>query len=75
VTRNDPRPRRNEPRRRGSLAAKLTAARLVAGLTQAQLADRLGSDVTSVRRWETEATMPRGLYLRAVERFIARSKR
>lgn len=40
-------------------ARRLRAARENAGLTQGQLADRIGRDWASVQRWETEKTSPR----------------
>lgn len=45
------------PRDRGN-ASPIAAARMAAGLTQAQLADRIGCRQKDVSRWETGARSP-----------------
>ena len=67
--REAPRPPRG--RRRTKLARELTAARLHAGLTQAALAQRLGVGLSTLQTWERGTAKPHGLYLRAVEAFLA----
>ena len=64
-------PRASRSKRSG-LGRRLTAARLDAGLTQEQLAKRLGADLSTLQRWELGESEPRGLYRRAVEKFLAR---
>jgi transcriptional regulator with XRE-family HTH domain len=66
--RDAPRPAR-APRPAG-LARRLTAARLRAGLTQAELAEQLGCSVGAVRKWESGAGSPTGLYAKAVTAFL-----
>ena len=68
--RQAPRPTRG--RRATKLGKRLTAARLAAGLTQAQLAAQFGVTVHTVTRWETGATKPVGVHLRIVETFLAK---
>ena len=45
------------PRYRGN-ASPITAARMAAGLTQSQLADRIGCRQKDISRWETGARSP-----------------
>ena len=48
---------RKNPRRTND--SPIAAARIAAGLTQAQLADLLGTTRQQVTRWETGARVPR----------------
>ncbi len=70
--REAPRPPRG--RRRTKLARELTAARLRAGLTQAQLGEKFGVDGVTVRRWELALVEPRGARRRLVDAFILRHR-
>ncbi len=65
-------PRKPRGQRSTKLGRDLTAARLLAGLTQEQLAERLGASVSTVRAWESGANAPRGIHRKAIERFLAR---
>ena len=64
-------PRETTTKRRSALARQLTAARLAAKLTQRELADRFGADLSTIQRWELGESAPRGIYARAVRKFIA----
>ena len=64
-------PREPRGERSTKLGRDLTSARLRAGLTQEQLAERFMVDAATLGRWETGATKPRGLYEKVVEKFIA----
>jgi transcriptional regulator with XRE-family HTH domain len=59
------------PRKRSTIGAKIRAERLRRDLTQERAAALLGVDRVTLARWETEARAPRGLYAKAVERFLA----
>jgi DNA-binding XRE family transcriptional regulator len=65
-------PRAPRVKRASDLGRRLTARRDELRWTQAQLAEHLGVAVNSVRNWELGTSAPRGLYLKAVERFLAR---
>lgn len=67
--REAPRPTRG--RRSTAFAKRLTAARLAAGLTQAQLAEKLGVSLRTLHGWENGDTEPRGkLQVQAVAAFV-----
>jgi len=65
-------PRKPRARRSTVRGRKLTAVRSRLGLTQEQLAAKLGANLATVQRWETGESEPRGLYRVAVDRFLAR---
>lgn len=50
-------PTRNTPRKRGN-ESPLTEARMAAGLTQTQLADKLGCRQKDISRWENGVRSP-----------------
>lgn len=52
---------RNAPRNRGK-ESPLTAARMAAGLTQAQLAQLVGCSQKDISRWENGARNPSAAY-------------
>lgn len=56
---------RTAPRNRGN-AHPITAARLAAGLTQAQLAARIGCTQKDVSRWEHGVRTPSAAYSMAL---------
>ena len=49
--------------------------REVLGLTQQQVADRVGSQRHSVSRWETGDSRPRGAYLKLLKELAEKAKR
>lgn len=53
----DPEPEWLLPRRR-EIGARIRAARLHAGLTQAQLAERIGREHRTIHRWEYAQSEP-----------------
>lgn len=72
----DPRSRRprQRPGARGPLADRLRGLRSTLGLTQAEVAVRLGVHAVTLARWETGATQPRGLARKYVEEWLARAE-
>lgn len=53
---------------------EIRALRERLGLTQQQMADKIGTTNTTISRWELGTARPRGLYLREIKR-LARSGR
>lgn len=64
-------PRAPYKKRTSDLGRRLTARRQELGLTQEKFAAEIGVDLTTLQRWENGRGEPRGLYLKAVERFLA----
>lgn len=65
-----PRTRRG---RRTALAEGLRAARATLGLTQRQAAKLLGVHQVTIAKYEADMKRPRGLALRGLEEWIART--
>ena len=61
---------RNAPRNRGA-KSPITAARMAAGLTQAQLAQQLGCAQAHVSRWERGAVVPEAATLLRLSRILS----
>lgn len=55
---------------RTGFGGKIQRERLRRGLTQQAAADLVGADISSFQRWESGESDPRGLYRKAVERFL-----
>lgn len=53
-------------------ADEIAALRKRLGMSQRQFADKLGTTVTTVSRWENGARTPRGLYAIALDRLARR---
>lgn len=58
----------------GMIAKRLKAARLKAGLTQEELGLQLGVTLNTLCRWERGKREPRGLYRKAIERWLSSQK-
>ena len=52
---------------------RIVRIREALGLTQQQLADRLGAQQPTVARWETGANQPKGAYLKLLRELEERS--
>lgn len=68
-----PRPPRQPPPPRPASGARLLALRQAAGLTQAELAHRIGERQTNVSFWERSATPPRSDALPKLARALGAS--
>ena len=53
---------------------RLKALRARLGITQQQLADRLGCSICAVRLWEQEIRTPSSLAMRAIEQLDANTQ-
>jgi putative transcriptional regulator len=56
-------------------AGEIRAIRAAAGMTQAEFAAALGSDLRTVQRWEAGDRKPRGAAVKLLEQIGARAKR
>jgi len=54
----------------GTLGRLLLSSRLARGLSEAEVARKLGVHVTTVSRWETDSTIPRPGQLTAIARAL-----
>lgn len=55
-------------------AEQIKALRAKLGLTQAQMAARIGTTVTTISRWETGDRKPKGLYAKALDDLAKKGK-
>jgi len=63
------------PIERSSLGARIAEARQCSGITQQQLAHKIGCALSSIRNWEKGTSMPLPVYAAKLERLLGISVR